>query len=77
MNNNKSAGDIAAEAYQTLRAAEQEHRYYQDAHTIHSWEGGCPSSQHACTAQRVAAWHRVQDAQAAYDATPAIAEWAR
>ena len=77
MADNKSAGDIAADTYEALTSAEQEHRYYQDAHTLHVWAGACPVSYHVCTAQRVAAWWRVQAAQEAYDATPSIAGWTR
>jgi hypothetical protein len=77
MTDMKSTGIMAADTYQTLRAAEQEHRYYMDSHTLHVWAGGCPVSHHVCTAQRVAAWWRVQAAQEAYDATPSIAGWTR
>jgi len=76
MADNKSAGDIAADTYEALTRAEQEHRYWQDAHTIHVWEGGCPDSQHACTARRVAAWQRVQAAQATWEARPSMG-WTR
>jgi len=61
-------GNRAADLYDELRKMEQEHRYYQDSHTLHVWGGGCPDSHHECTAKRVAAWQRVQAAQEAYDA---------
>lgn len=61
-------GNKAADAYDHLRAMEQEQRYYQDTHTLHVWEGGCPEGNHECTAKRVAAYNRVKAAQDAYDA---------
>ena len=61
-------GNTAADLYDTLRKMEQEQRYYQDSHTIHVWEGGCPTSNAECTAKRVAAYQRVKAAQEAFDA---------
>ena len=57
----------AEATYEALRRAEQEQRYYADAHAIHAWEGGCPSGAWECREARLAALARVEAAQEAYD----------
>jgi hypothetical protein len=77
MNNNKSAGDIAAETYEALTRAEQEHRALVDAHTQHTWAPTWDAyKENACVVSMREAWARVQRAAEVHAEATRGAGWA-
>ena len=61
-------GTKSAEAYEALRAAEQEHRAEIDAHTQHVWAAEWDAyRESACEVSRREAWAKVQKAAEAYN----------
>ena len=70
-------GTKSAEAYEALRAAEQEHRAEIDAHTQHVWGAEWDAyKESACEVSRREAWAKVQRAAEAYNEASLGRGWA-